>query len=80
MTRSITFAADRTSRDRLRSQLHERDEQQTQPSSPQDGSSFTQRVREKLQIGDGSEEVGRTLEEVEQTLREFYGQPVDSSD
>lgn len=80
VTRSITIAAGRTSRDRSRSPLHERDEQQTQPSTPQDGSSFTQRVREKLQIEDGSEEVGRTLEGVEQILREFYGQPVDSSE
>jgi|SRR5690242_16990943 len=33
---------------------------------------FTQRVREKLKINDGSDEVGKSLEEVEQILGEFY--------
>lgn len=35
-------------------------------------------VHEKLQMQEGSGEVGRTLEQVEQTLRELYSQPADT--
>lgn len=76
VTRSMALARGRTRRGRSRSLSHDRDEEQTsQPSAPHDGSNFTQRVREKLHVEDGSEQVGRTVEEVEQTLRDFYGQP-----
>jgi hypothetical protein len=77
-TRSTALTTGNTNRDRSRSPLHERDEQQTsQENAPE---SFVQRVREKLQIQKGSDEVGRTLEEVEQTLRDLYGQPANPAD
>lgn len=40
--------------------------------SAQSPASFTQRVREKLEIKEGSDEVGKSLEEVEQVLGDFF--------
>ncbi|KZM23418.1 hypothetical protein ST47_g5431 [Ascochyta rabiei] len=41
---------------------------------------FTERLHRHLKIEEGSDEVGRTLEEVEQALGEFYGRPGLSED
>lgn len=72
-TRFTAPAADRASRGRSGSPPRERGEQQLSSAhSLDDYTDFAQQVRAKLQIKDGSEEVTRTLEEVEQTLREFY--------
>jgi hypothetical protein len=78
-TRSSIHTAGDANRDRSRSPLHNRDEQHTTArSSP---GNFVQRVRETLQIEDGSNEAGRSLEEVEQRLQnELYSQRADTAD
>lgn len=62
-----------TGQNRSRSPQNEWGESSTsQELYAQHLASFTQRVRDKLEIKDGSDEVGKSLEEVEQVLGDFY--------
>ncbi|KAJ8112563.1 hypothetical protein OPT61_g5095 [Boeremia exigua] len=67
-------ARSNTNRERSRSPRNEPSQGGMSRQAPlQEQASFTQRVREKLRVKDGSDEVGRSLYEVEQVLNDFYG-------
>lgn len=74
LARSRSHSTNDTSGNGFRSPRISRDQRQTlRQNRLSERAGFTQRVREKLEIEDGSDEVGRSLEEVEQALKDFYG-------